>query len=250
MADPVTVAIPVFPGVDLLDIVGPYEVLSWLHVTWPGRTVQVQVVGTNTDPLATSHGLKIVPDAAFGACPAPDVLVVPGGPPDTVQAQFGNKPLMDYIRSTGPKAQWVCSICTGALLLAKAGLLEGYQATTHWGSVGTLRGMGVRVANGYPRYVLDGNRVTGGGISSGLDASLALVRLVTGDPNVARRTQLMVQYHPQPDYDCGDPDVADSWVLDSLTQELAHPGAPADAVAVWKRPDGRAPAPVPPKRRR
>ncbi|HEX2204951.1 MAG TPA: DJ-1/PfpI family protein [Longimicrobium sp.] len=224
-----TIGIPLYPGVDLLDVVGPHEVFSWMRMTWPGNEVAVRLLAETLDPVTTMNGARVLPDAPFrdasGDWVKLDVLFVPGAGDDKIR----NAPpaLLDFVRAQAD-ATWVCSVCTGALILAEAGLLDGYRATTHWTSLDWLRTYrNVRVAEGYPRYVLDGNRVTGGGISSGLDESLALVALVTGDPNVARKTQLAIQYHPQPDFDCGDPGVADAFVLDVMQKAFSSSSAEA-----------------------
>ncbi|HEX2204950.1 MAG TPA: DJ-1/PfpI family protein [Longimicrobium sp.] len=237
-----TIGIPIYPDVDLLDIVGPHEIFSWLNTTWPGNEVTVLLVAETDAPVKTSKGAKLVPDVTFAESPPLDVLFVPGAP-NAASAAESQPLLVDYVKAQGGRAEvkWVCSVCTGALILAKAGLLDGYRATTHWMALGSLRAYpNIRVAEGYPRYVVDGNRVTGGGISSGLDESLALAALVTGDPNVARKTQLAIQYHPQPDYDCGDPGVADAFILSAMRQ--AFSGKPVQQVAVPKVVDGAVPA--------
>lgn len=225
MGQSLTVAMPIYPGIDMIDVVAPHEILNWLNVTWPGNTVKVLLVAETDAPIVTSKCMRVLPDTTFARCPDADVLFVPGALPDKVNDAMKSKALMLFLKKQGAQAKWVCSVCVGALLLAKAGLLDGYTATTYWDSLDDLAAYPrVRVAGGYPRYVLDGNRLTGGGISSGFDEALALCEILSGDPDVARRTQLAIQYQPHPFYQCGDPSVANPGLIVSLQQCYAAVG--------------------------
>ena len=117
--------------------------------------------------------------------------------------------LMEFVKTQGANARLVASVCTGALILGTAGLLDGYRATTHWMAIGGLTAMkNVRVVNGFPRWVHDRNRLTTGGVSSSLDGTIYLISLLT-DEQTAKCVQLLIQYNPHPPFDCGDPSVAD-----------------------------------------
>jgi cyclohexyl-isocyanide hydratase len=126
--------------------------------------------------------------------------------------------LVDWLKTQGPKAGYVCSVCTGALLLAAGGLLAGYTATTHWQFQQSLAMFPeVRLASGFPRYWIDRNRITGGGVSSGLDASLAVIAVLSNSTN-AMYAQLLNQYDPAPPFDAGSPVTAPPDVLGSFSQ--------------------------------
>jgi transcriptional regulator GlxA family with amidase domain len=207
-SDSTTIGIPIYPGFDMLDVAGPYEVFSWIESMWPDHKVDVLVIGKSLDPVASSHGLALTPTARFSDPKLRlDVLFVPGAPTRPLQAVMEDRTYMSFLRKQSETARYVCSVCVGALLLARAGLLADFQATTHWASLDDLKSTypAVKVVNGYPRYVIDGNRVTGAGISSGLDQALAIVRLITGSSQVAEQVQLAIQYSPSPPFDSGNP---------------------------------------------
>jgi cyclohexyl-isocyanide hydratase len=207
------IGIPIYPNANILDITGLYQVFSN-----PLIAAKVLLIAASTDPVATVEGLKLVPDTTFDHCPPFDILFVPGGPGQydmMVDNQY-----MSFLRARGASAQYVTSVCVGALLLAWAGLLDGCQATTHWDSIPCLELFpNVRVVPGFPRYVIDGNRVTGGGVSAGLDEALQLAALVAGE-TTAEQIQLLLQYAPVPPFDAGDPSTAPPTVIQSVTQRL------------------------------
>ena len=165
--------------------------------------------------LVTSfEGVQLQADTTFADCPQLDLLFVPGSsnPVSVLEAGHpGSNPYLDFLIQQAPNARLVCSVCTGALLLAGAGLLDGRTVTTHWAFKEVLALFPVNVVPDFRRYVQSGNRVTGGGISSGLDLALYLVSLLYGT-DVARRCQLSMQYNPQPIFHCGDP--ADTQIQD------------------------------------
>ncbi|HEU0051886.1 MAG TPA: DJ-1/PfpI family protein [Longimicrobium sp.] len=213
MSRSILIGIPLFEGFDMLDVAGPHEIFSWMKMAWPGSTVTVELIADAT-PVKSNNGMRLLPDhvgfESYGK--QLDVLFVPGSAGGIVDGVIANQPrFLAFLKKQAPGAQWVSSVCTGAFLLAASGLLDDRQATTYWGSIADLqqRFPKVRVVNGYPRYTVDRNVVTGGGLSSGLDETLKLVSLIAGDENVGKRVQLMVQYNPHPPYDEGDPSVAD-----------------------------------------
>lgn len=203
----INIGIPIYPNCDPLDVVGAYEVLSTMGYFLPkGHSVSVKLVAASLDAVTTFNRLKLTPDVTFDKCPQLYVLFVPGGDSDGVTAMMTDETYQHFLKRQAKKAKWVTSVCTGAFLLASAKLLDGYEATTYWAVIECLKGFEkVRVVNGYPRYVVDRNRVTGGGISSGLDESLMLVELITGSRKIAEKVQLNIQYNPQPPYSDGDP---------------------------------------------
>jgi cyclohexyl-isocyanide hydratase len=202
------IAIPIYPGVDLMDVAAPREVFSWMAQNWSDEgTVEVLTVAEHWHPVPTRDGTRIVPDATFAQVPEVDLMWVPGGDVDGLKAQMANGHFMDALVNWAETARWVTSVCEGALLLAAAGLLDGFEATTHWAFLNCLREypeITVIGGNGdYPRFVVDegdgegGIRVTGAGISAGIDEALELVRLIAGEP-VAEGVQQTIQYYPDP----------------------------------------------------
>jgi transcriptional regulator GlxA family with amidase domain len=195
--------IPVFEGVDLMDIAAPREIFGWLAKDASfQRNVIIKYVGEMEGTFTTNNGVKITVESTF--CNAdmqqPNLIWVPGGSLDGLKAIITNQnsPFITYIKSAGSKADWVCSVCEGAILLAKTGLLNGHKITTHWAFADCFgQYPEITVVAGHPRYVKSGNRVTGGGISSGLDEAFYLVELIAGTES-ARNIQKKMQYYPKP----------------------------------------------------
>ncbi|MGQ2923422.1 DJ-1/PfpI family protein [Variovorax paradoxus] len=193
------IGVLVFEGMTSLDALGPFEVLartpdSVCHLVWKSR-----------QPVKCDTGLLVTPTMSFSEAPQLDVIVVPGGPGQN--DLMGDDELLDFLRRQAPGAQWVTSVCTGSLLLAAAGLLDGYKATCHWLSLDFLRMFPVLVTP--QRVVIDRNRVTGAGVTSGLDFAFVLLDLLRGE-DVAKRLQLMLEYDPAPPFNSGHPSVADA----------------------------------------
>jgi cyclohexyl-isocyanide hydratase len=189
--------IPVYGGVNLLDVSGPLEMFYWA-----GRSNELETVLVSSDggAVTSMNGVRFEPHASFAQTPALDVLWVPGGNPDALAAIMSdpNSPYLRYLRQIAAGAKWVCSVCEGALLLARAGLLDGHAATTHWAFVECLqRFPAIKVDTTHQRFVVSGNRLTGGGISSGLDEALELILLLFGEQS-AKDVQVSTQYFPQP----------------------------------------------------
>jgi transcriptional regulator GlxA family with amidase domain len=190
--------IPVYQGVNLLDVTGPLEMFHWAN----DRTKKLDTVLISSDGGAVTSMNRVTfePHASFAQTPALDVLWVPGGSPPALEAimKDANSPYLEYLRQVAAGAQWVCSVCEGALLLARAGLLDGHAATTHWAFVDCLqRFPNITVGTSRQRFVVSGNRLTGGGISSGLDEGLKLISLLFDD-ETAEYAQVTTQYFPQP----------------------------------------------------
>ena len=193
------IGIPVYQQVDLLDVMGPHEMFSWMKPAPDVRIIAEKPGDIVTRAPKGREGLTFKATHGFDDIKSLDVLWVPGGDPAALKLLMsGPRTYLDFLIRVSAKAQYVCSVCEGAMLLAKAGLLDGYQATTHWYFVPCLKQFPkVKVVEGYPRFVLDRNRLTGGGISSGLDEALMLIQLLAGTEQ-ARQVQLNTQYYPDP----------------------------------------------------
>jgi cyclohexyl-isocyanide hydratase len=189
----------VYPDMTLLDLVGPAQVWS----LWP--EAEIQFVWKDTRPLMTDSGLAVVPTHSFGAAAStPGILFAPGGVQGTARA-MADPEVTGFMSEQGTRAEWVTSVCTGALILGASRLLEGYRATTHWMALDALAGFGAEAVK--ERWVIDRNRATGGGVTAGIDFGLALMAEVAGE-NVARAAQLGLEYAPSPPFDSGSPDRA------------------------------------------
>ncbi|MCX5250541.1 DJ-1/PfpI family protein [Streptomyces sp. NBC_00201] len=200
------IAIVLYDGFTALDAVGPYETLGRLP---DSETV---FVAERTGPVRTDSGnLALTADRTLDEVPNPDVVVVPGGPGQT--AQMDNKALLDWICAADATSTWTTSVCTGSLLLAAAGLLDGHRATSHWLALDELRKFGVEPTG--ERVVTDGKYVTAAGVSSGIDMGLALLGRISGDV-VAQAVQLGIEYDPQPPYDAGSPQKAPADVVELI----------------------------------
>jgi transcriptional regulator GlxA family with amidase domain len=186
------IAIPLYDRFTALDAVGPYEVLWRL----PGATVRW--VGAEARPYATDRGLQLVAEATLDDVPAPDVLVVPGG--TGTRDALGDERLVEWIRAAHATSTWTTSVCTGALLLGAAGVLDGLRATTHWAYADALADYGAEATS--ERVVRQGKVITSAGVSSGIDMALTLAAEIAGD-DVAQAIQLRIEYDPEPPFDTG-----------------------------------------------
>jgi transcriptional regulator GlxA family with amidase domain len=203
----VRVAILIFEKLTALDAIGPYEVLRSV----PGW--EVKFVGPRKGPVRTDSGaLGLSADFGLDEVSEADIVLVPGGE--------GNRPLMDdeavlsWLRAIDEKTKWTTSVCTGSLVLAAAGLLDGKKATCHWAFLEQLRGLGADPVGG--RFVEDGKVVTAAGVSAGIDMALHLVGREVG-PEVAQAVQLGIEYDPQPPFDAGSPSKAPTEIVELVT---------------------------------
>ena len=197
------IAIPIFDRVTALDAIGPYEVLSRL----PGA--ELKFVGLEAGSVKTDNGmLSLVAEARLEDWAEPDILVFPGG--FGTRTLMTNERMLDWVRQVHEGTQWTTSVCTGALVLGAAGLLDGLEATTHWAAMGTLERLGAKPTG--RRVVEQGKIVTAAGVSSGIDMALWLAGRVAGD-TVAQAIQLGIEYDPQPPYDSGSPEKASPEVI-------------------------------------
>jgi cyclohexyl-isocyanide hydratase len=166
----------------------------------PQLGIEIVLTAENAGEVLTRAGVCLVAQKCFDDVPAVDLLWVPGGDPSALKVLMHDprRTYLDFLITRSANASWVTSVCEGALLLAQAGLLDGYLATTHWAFIPCLKQYpAIQVAEGYPRFVVDRNRVTGGGVSSALDESLKLVELIAGYA-VAQQVQQFTQYYPCP----------------------------------------------------
>ncbi|MFD1613338.1 DJ-1/PfpI family protein [Sphingomonas tabacisoli] len=222
-----------FPNVTQLDLTGPAQVLSRM----PGATIEL--VAKTLDPVPTDAGFPLLPTATFDTAAQPDVLCVPGG--FGITGAMEDQATLAWLREAADGAQWVTSVCTGALVLGAAGLLRGYRATTHWGSHEWLAAFGAIPVK--ERVVFDRNRVTGGGVTAGIDFGLALVGRLCGEDH-ARFVQLSLEYDPAPPFDSGSPEKADAQTLAKYNALVAKHAAdrPARYQAAADRLNEKGPA--------
>jgi putative intracellular protease/amidase len=200
------IAILLYDRLTALDAIGPYEVLSRL----PGASAKF--VAVEPGPVSTDNGmLTLVAEGSLADASAPDIVLVPGGPGE-VAARAGGAAL-DWLRAVHETSTWTTSVCTGSLILAAAGLLEGKRATSHWLALEQLRRLGAEpVAE---RVVFDGKIVTAAGVSAGIDMALTLAATIAGD-EVAQAIQLGIEYDPQPPFDAGSPAKAPAAIVEGV----------------------------------
>jgi transcriptional regulator GlxA family with amidase domain len=213
MTDRLQVAIPLFPRFTALDAVGPYEVLQRIP------TVDIVFVGHVRGEVRSENGLLgLTADAVFEEVPAPDVVVFPGG--------VGTRPLegdarvLDWVRAAHATTRYTTSVCTGSLVLAAAGLLEGLTATTHWSCYRELAAHGAEPTAQRVVELLGRRILTAAGVSSGMDMALRLTELLF-DATAAKAAQLMIEYDPQPPFDCGSVTKSDDVVMTRVIEYAA-----------------------------
>jgi cyclohexyl-isocyanide hydratase len=200
----------VFPNVQQLDLTGPYEVFA----SWP--RARVRLVAKTLEPVTSSTGLVLTPDASFADCPQLDVLCVPGGA--GVNALMDDEATLAFVRRQAEGARFVTSVCTGALVLGAAGLLAGKQATTHWASHHLLETVGAVPVRA--RVVRDGGLMTGGGVTAGIDFALALIGELAGE-EVAAAIELNLEYAPAPPFGAGAPETAPPATVETVRKRMA-----------------------------
>jgi cyclohexyl-isocyanide hydratase len=203
MTEQPEVVFPLYEGSTLLDFAGATQIFAFAGFTpvW---------VAASLDPITTTENVRVLPEDTFDGVRqkgAVEILFVPGGGPKVAEAMLDTT-MIDFIRDVGRKARYAGSVCTGAFLLAAAGLFDDCEVSTYWSQRENLALFpNLRVAAGYPRWAICGNRFSGGGISSSLDLALELVSLISG-PTRSMSTQLSNQYAPNPPYASGDPSQA------------------------------------------
>lgn len=221
MSTPLQIGLLVFPKVTQLDLTGPVQVFSSV----PGATLHL--IWKRIEPVQSDSVLVLTPTMTFADCPQLDVICVPGG--------FGTDDLVNdeevlaFLRKQAERAKFVTSVCTGSLVLGAAGLLRGYRAATHWTAMDNLSAFGAIPTE--QRVVIDRNRVTGGGVTAGIDFALTLVAKLV-DEKTAQAVQLRLEYNPAPPFNAGSPKTAPKEVLALMNERVApHKARRAEAVA-------------------
>ena len=213
------IGILVFPRVQQLDLTGPYEVFASMPAA------QVHLIWKDRAAITSATGLVLGPTMTFGECPDLDVLCVPGG--GGVNALLEDPDVLAFVRTQGARARYVTSVCTGSLVLGAAGLLRGRRATTHWLSHDFLEKFGAIPVRG--RVVRDGNLITAGGVTAGIDFGLAVVAELAGQAQ-AEAIQLALEYAPQPPFRAGTPEEAPPAVLAAVRNRLASTRGAREAI--------------------
>jgi cyclohexyl-isocyanide hydratase len=206
---PLEVGMLLYPGLTLLDLIGPQTVFAWFantHLVWKTK-----------DLVVSDAGIGIQPTCTFEHCPRDlDVLFVPGGLGQ--QAVLSDEEVLAFLADRGSSAKYVTSVCGGSILLGAAGLLNGYKATTHWSAREALRMFGAEPVDA--RVVVDRNRITGGGVTAGIDFGLVVLAKLRGE-DAAKLTQLAMEYDPEPPFDAGSPETAGPAIVEQAMSMMA-----------------------------
>ncbi len=205
MTNKLEIGFLLFTNLTQLDLTGPYEVFGRLP------EARVHLIWKTREPVISDTGMAIMPDTTLDECPQLDVICVPGGP--GVNPLLNDDAIIEFLTRQGKQAQYVTSVCTGALVLGAAGLLEGYKAATHWASMHFLKEFGATATDA--RVVIDRNRITGGGVTAGIDFGLVVAARLRGE-DIAQRIQLYLEYNPAPPFPAGSPNLAPTKVLSAF----------------------------------
>lgn len=187
----------IFPRITQLDMTGPHEVFARM----PGS--EIHLVWKTLEPIVAQGGMGLVPTTTLDTCPQLDLICVPGGP--GMNPLLNDEPVLDFVRRQASAARYVTAVCTGALVLGAAGLLRGRRATTHWTAHEMLAAFGAIPVK--ERIVIDGNLITGGGVTAGIDFALKVAAELLGE-DAAKTIQLNIEYDPKPPFDAGSPERA------------------------------------------
>jgi len=210
MSTPLQIGLVLFPKVTQLDFTGPLQVFSSV----PGA--QVHLVWKRIEPVASDGVMAITPTTTFADCPQLDVICVPGG--GGTDDMVNDEEMLAFLRKQAEGARYVTSVCTGSMVLGAAGLLKGYRATTHWSAMDFLPAFGAIPTK--TRVCVDRNRVTGGGVTAGIDFALTLVSHLV-DRRTAEAIQLRLEYNPAPPFNSGSPDTAPPEILALMKERIA-----------------------------
>ena len=198
----------IFDEMQLLDFAAPYDEFC------STPEIEVSLIGETLKPITTTSGLSFAPDHDISTILPLDVLCIPGG--DGVNRFLNNEPVLEFFRQEAIKTRFVTSVCTGSLILGASGLLKGRKATTHWSAMEFLPLFGAIPVQ--ERVVVDGHIITAGGITAGMDFGLVIIAKLLGQ-ETAEKTQLLMQYDPEPPFDCGAPEKAPNALVEQLQQE-------------------------------
>jgi cyclohexyl-isocyanide hydratase len=212
MSAPLQIGMLVFPKVTQLDLTGPVQVFSSV----PGA--KLHLIWKRIEPVASDSVLTLTPTTTFADCPQLDVICVPGGV--GTDDMVNDEEMLDFLRRQAAGAKYITSVCTGSLVLGAAGLLRGFRAATHWSAMDYLEKFGAVPTK--TRVCVDRNRITGGGVTAGIDFALTLVSLLV-DQTTAQAVQLRLEYNPAPPFNAGSPDTAPPEIL-ALMKEKIAPG--------------------------
>lgn len=209
---PITkIAMLIYPVFTTLDAIGPHQVLAGLPNT------KVDLIARDRSPVLSDRKVSLNPDKSFEECEADyDVLLIPGGM--ATHQTMEDEETIKFVGRIGKNAKYVTAICTGSMILATAGLLDGYRANSHWAFRHLLPPLGAILAEG--RVVVDRNRITGGGVTAGIDFGLKLASILKGD-NVGKLMELVLEYDPEPPFKTGTPDRADEETLKNAKTRIA-----------------------------
>ena len=226
MSAPLQIGLVLFPKVTQLDFTGPLQVFSSI----PGA--QVHLIWKRIEPVASDSVMMLTPTITFADCPQLDVICVPGG--FGTDDMINDEEMLTFLKKQAEGAKFVTSVCTGSLVLGAAGLLKGYRAATHWTAMDFLSAFGATPTK--TRVCVDRNRVTGGGVTAGIDFALTLVSLLV-DRRTAEAIQLRLEYNPAPPFSSGSPDTAPPEVLALMKERIAP--APARRTEMINRAAAR-----------
>ena len=210
MSTPLQIGLLVFPKVTQLDLTGPLQVFASV----PGA--QVHLIWKRIEPVPSDSVLILTPTVSFADCPQLDVICVPGGA--GTDDMINDEGMLEFLRRQAAGAKYVTSVCTGALVLGAAGLLKGYRATTHWTAMDFLAPYGARPTR--TRVCVDRNRISGGGVTAGIDFALTLVSILL-DRETAEAIQLRLEYNPAPPFNAGSPDTDPPEILARMKDRIA-----------------------------
>lgn len=214
-----TIGLLTFPRVQQLDLTGPYEVFASLPDT------QLHLIWKTLTPITSATGLILTPTTTLSDCPPLDIICIPGG--IGINALLTDQTILDFVRTQAKTARYITSVCTGALLLGAAGLLTGKRATTHWSAMEFLPAFGAIPT--HARVVRDGNLITGGGVTAGIDFALTLAAELT-DQQTAESIQLTLEYAPAPPFTAGTPETAPPETLQTARTRSAASRAEREAI--------------------
>ncbi len=210
MSDPLQIGIVLFPRVTQLDFTGPLQVFSSI----PGA--RVHLIWKRIEPVTSDSVMVITPTVSFADCPQLDVICVPGG--IGTDDMINDEEMLAFVRQQAEGARYVTSVCTGSLVLGAAGLLKGYRAATHWTAMDFLSAFGAIPTK--TRVCVDRNRITGGGVTAGIDFALTLASHLV-DRKTAEAIQLRLEYNPAPPFNAGSPDTAPVELLAFMKEKIA-----------------------------